>query len=302
MARIELRLRPTVLLACRSAALAAALAAISASTADAQIGGLLKKVKKQVEGTVAGPPSEAPVPFDGVILELTEERLGQVVAGLEAGRRVLEGGAGAPSLASLVAERDRAIDERVGLHDQNSAEIERYRQNSSRIRECRDDALGTIERAQRDRYTERVQTDPALQQVMMALAQELAAATQAGDTVAMRRVHRKLQEAARVVVSSADSARVDSQCGRMPAAPAVLARIDSLEGRERQAAQAARSMEERAASEEVSASGLEQRQLGMARERILLFLSAPTDRPARGFSPTERAMLSHRRTELQRYF
>ncbi len=302
MARTDTRLDPTVLLTCRAAALAAAVATIAASTAEAQIGGLLKKAKKQVEQTVAGTPSEAPVPFDEVILELTDTRLAQVVAGLEAGRRVLDGEAGAPSLASLSAERDRTIDERVRLYDANSAAIERYRQNSSRIRECRDDAFGAIEQAQRDRYTERVANDRALQQVVMALSQELAAATQAGDTVAMRRVHQRLQEAARVVATPADSAAIDARCGRMPAAPAVLATIDSLEARERRAAQTIRSMEERASSEEVRASGLEQRQLGMARERILLFLSAPTDRPAGGFSPAERTNLAGRRTDLQRYF
>lgn len=302
MARTDTRLHPTVLLTCRAAALAAAVATIAASTAEAQIGGLLKKAKKQVEQTVAGAPSEAPVPFDEVILELTDARLVQIVAGLEAGRRVLDGEAGSPSLASLSAERDRTIDERVRLHDANSAAIERYRQNSSRIRECRDDAFGAIEQAQRDRYTERVANDRALQQVVMTLSQELAAATQVGDTVAMRRVHQRLQEAARVVATPADSAAIDARCGRMPAAPAVLATIDSLEARERRAAQTIRSMEERASSEEVRASGLERRQLGMARERILLFLSAPTDRPARGFSPAERTNLSGRRTDLQRYF
>ncbi|MHB1329565.1 MAG: hypothetical protein ACYC2K_15315 [Gemmatimonadales bacterium] len=302
MARTDFRLRPTIFLACRSVALTALLSGLSVTGAQGQIGGMLKKAKKQMEQAVTGAPAESPIPFDDVILELTDARLAQVVSGLEAGRAIVSGGQDGPSLASLSQDRERAIDERVRLHDANSAAIERYRQSSLRIRDCRDEAFGAIERAQQERYTERVVSDPALQQVMMSLAQELAAATQAGDTVAMRRVHRRLQEAARIAVSAADSAAIDSRCGRMPAAPAVLAQIDSLEGRERNATQAIRRIEERASSEEVAASGLDARQLGMARERIILFLSAPADRPARGFSPTERTTLGSRRSELQRYF
>ncbi len=302
MARTDSRLRPTVLLACRSAALAALLAGLSAPSAEAQMGGLLKKAKKQMEQAVVGAPSETPVPFDDLILELTEARLAQVVSGLEAGRQILSGGQGGPSLASLSLERDRAIDERVRLHEMHRAEIERYQRNSVRIRDCRHEAFGAIERAQQERYTERVAGDQALQQVIGKLAHELSAATQAGDTVAMRRIHRRMQEAARIVVSAADSAVIDSRCGRMPVSPTVVAQIDALAEQERNAAQAIRRVEEHVSSEEVLASGLDPRQLGMARERIILFLSAPADRPARGFSPAERSSLSSRRPELQRYF
>jgi len=302
MARTETRLRPTVLLACRSAALAAVLVAMAGSAAEAQIGGLLKKAKKQVEGTVAGSPAEAAVPFDEVILELTEARLAQLIAGFEAGRRVLDGTEGGPSLASLSVDRERAIEERVRLYEANSAEIERYERSTVRIRDCRDDAFASLERAQRERYNERVMSDPALQQVVTSLAQELAAATQAGDTAAMQRVHRRLQDAARIAASPSDSAAIDGRCGRMPVAPAVIARIESLSEREQSAAQTIRGMEERASREEARVSELQPRQLVMARERILLFLSARPERASRGFSPAERASLSSRRTELQRYF
>src|SRR5690348_2529028 len=88
--------------------------------ASAQIGGLVKRATKKVgeqqvdkqvdaraEAVAPSSPGAAPK-FDDVTLELTNDRIAQIIRGLSAGRAVLDGANGSPSRATLVARRDEA--------------------------------------------------------------------------------------------------------------------------------------------------------------------------------------------------
>ena len=285
--------------------------------AYAQLGGLVKKAKdrvveqqvaNQVEkrvNPVASDPG-APPKFDDVTLELTNDRISQIIRGLSAGRAVLEGANGSPSRATLVAQRDDAARQSADLSQKNAKSFDAYNEKRDASQRCRNDAIhASREKRQQanDQRSKELQakamSDPAFREKAMAIAQKMAAAQQKGDTAEVRRLMIELNGGA-PESANVDSLAADKACGSAPAQPAAMVQSEKLNALANKLTEAIRQLEEQAAETEVKESKLEERQYHMARERIEAYLSAMKyNSQARGFSAGELQALGARRAYLE---
>jgi hypothetical protein len=288
------------------------------NNATAQIGGLVRKAKdkvvdqqvgKQVEkrtNAAASGGGAAPA-FDDVTLELTTDRVAQVLRGLTAGRAVLDGANGSPSRASLIARRDDAARKSAALSDANNKTFDVYYQQRDASQRCRNDA----ERASSDKrqqaneqkqkeFQAKAMSDPAFRDKAMAIAQKIAMAQQRGDTAEMRRLMTELNGGAGND-PTADSVAADKACGAPPPKPSAMVQVEQLDAQATSLSDQIRKLEERSAATEVTESGLTERQFLMARERIEAYLSAMKYKSQpRGFSPSELEALGARQADLEK--
>jgi hypothetical protein len=286
--------------------------------ASAQIGGLMRKardkaIEQQVEkrtNTVTAPNAStaggAPK-YDDVTLELTSDRVAQVLRGLAAGRAVLDGANGSPSRASLTARRDDASRKSAALSDANNKTFDAYYVKRDDAQRCRNDAerASSQKRQQANEqkqkeFQAKAMSDPAFREKVMAISQKMAVAQQRGDTAEVRRLMVQLNG------GSADDAKTDSTaadkaCGSMPAKPAAMVQVEQLDAQVSSLADEIRKLEETSAAAEVKESGLTERQYLMARERIEAYLSAVKYKSQpRGFGPGELEALGARRADLEK--
>jgi hypothetical protein len=286
--------------------------------ATAQIGGLVKRatkkaadqqVEKQVDKRVDAAASSdpgAPPKFDDVTVELTNDRVSQIIRGLAAGRAVLDGANGAPSRAALVARRDDAARKSAELSESNAKAFDAYYQKRDASERCRNDAISAsrdkkqaaAEQRQKE-FQQKAMSDPAFREKAMAVAQKLATAQQKGDTAEMKRLMAELGGVADD--PKADSLAADKACGAAPAKPAAMAQVEQLDAQARKLTDEIRQLEEKSADTEVKESGLNERQFHMARERIEAYLSAVKYKSQpRGFSAGELQALGARRADLEK--
>ena len=287
-------------------ALVAAIA-IPSHAASAQLGGLVRKardkvvenqVEKQVEKRASDPG--APPKFDEVTVELTGERVAQMIKGLTAGRAVLSG------REPLVGRRDAVATKSNELSTQNNKLIGAYRENFYDNQRCRNGAMRASSdkrRAVADKEVEawqaKAMSDPAVRDKAVAIGMKMAEAQARGDTAAFMKLAAEL--GIKPDDPRPDTLAADKACGRPPAKPAVLAQIDSLDGIAKELSEQIRKMEEKSAATEVTESGLTERQFFMARERIEAYLSSVKykSKPS-GFSASEMEALGARRTDLEK--
>jgi hypothetical protein len=283
-------------------------------SASAQLGGLVKKardrvveqqVEKSTNAAVASSPSAAPT-FDDITLELTTERVAQLVRGLTAGRAVLDGASGSPSRASLETRREETSRKRVALSDANAQVFNAYSVKRDENQRCRNDAIRALrdkrqqafEQKQKE-FQAKAMSDPAFRDKAMATAQKIAVAQQRGDTVEMRRLMVELGGVADD--PKADEVAADIKCGKEPAKPAAMVQVEQLEAEEAKLTAQVRQAEEKAQATEVKESGMTERQFFMARERLEAYLSSVKykSQPG-GFSAAELEALNARRADLEK--
>ena len=293
----------------RHAIAAAVVAAIAIPThaASAQLGGLVKKardkvvenqVEKQIEKRT--PDGGAAPKFDEVTVELTAERLGQVIRGLSAGRAALAGREG------LVTRRDAAMQQSGELSDKNNKLISSYTDKRYENERCRNDAMNesrdkrqAVADKEIKEWQAKAMSDPAFRDKAMALAQKAGEAQARGDTATMMKLMAEM--GVKRDDPKPDTLAADKACGRPPAKPVVLVQIDSLDGIAKKVSEQIRTMEEKAAATEVAQSGgLTERQFFMARERIEAYLSSVKykSKPS-GFSAAELEALGARKADLE---
>jgi len=292
--------------------------ALPVHDASAQLGGFVKKAKdrvveqqveKQVDkrvNPVASDPG-APPKFDDVTLELTNDRISQIIRGLSAGRAVLDGANGSPSRATLVARRDEAARQSADLSQQNSKAFDAYYQKRDASMRCRNDAINASREKRQQANDQRAKefqakamSDPAFREKAMAIAQKMAVAQQKGDTAEVRRLMIELNGGA-PETANADSLAADKACGSLPSQPAAMVQADKLNAQANKLSEDIRQLEEKSAATEVKESGMNERQYQMARERIEAYLSAMKYKSQpRGFSAGELDALGGRRADLEK--
>ena len=281
--------------------------AIPSHAASAQLGGLVRKardkvVENQVEKQVVKRASDpgAPPTFDEVTVELTSERVAQMIKGLTAGRAVLA------SREPLVSRRDVVGTKSDELSTQNHKLIKAYRENYYENERCRNTAMHASaekRRAVADKEMKEWQakalSDPAFRDRAVAIGVKMGEAQARGDTAAFMRLAREM--GLKPDDPKPDTLAADQACGRPPAKPAVLAQIDSLDGIAKELTGQIRKVEEKSAATEVTESGLTERQFFMARERIEAYLSSVKykSKPS-GFSAPEMEALGARRADLEK--
>ncbi len=272
------------------------------SLSHAQLGGLVRKAKDKVtrsaeeqSGAAATLEGEN-VAFNTTIVELTPERLDQVMRGLAVGREKVGGTNGR---ADLVARRDAAANEAGDLATRHGSEIDAHNQKRWAVERCRNDAFEERGKARDKELQQRAMTDPAFLQRVGDLNLRLAEAQAKGDSAGAAKVMGEFQ--ALRGGTKADTVAVDKTCGVLPALHPADARITALQAQVAQLDQQIRDGETAAAAEEAKASGLEPRAYAMARERIEMYLArAKSNSAQRGFTSNELKALLARRAELQK--
>jgi len=292
--------------------------AVPSYGAYAQLGGLVKKAKdrvveqqvaNQVDKRVKPAASDpgAPPTFDDVTLELTNDRISQIIRGLSAGRAVLDGANGSPSRATLIAQRDDAARQSADLSQKNAKAIDAYTEKRDASQRCRNDAIHASREKRQQANDQRMKelqakamSDPAFREKAIAMAQKMAVAQQKGDTAEVRRLMIEMNGGA-PDSDNVDSLAADKACGSAPAQPAAMVQSEKLNALANKLTEAIRQLEEQAAETEVKESKLTERQYQMARERIEAYLSAMKyDSQPRGFSAGELQALGARRADLEK--
>lgn len=271
-------------------------------TANAQLGGLVRKAKEKVvrdagdkSGVNAALEGES-VEFGAVILELTDERLAQVMRGMEVGRARVEAPNGR---AAVVSQRDDLANQAADLSNKHGTEIDTHNTKRWEIERCRNEAFRERDQGRDEALANKAMTDLAFREKVMALAMRAAEVQASGDSVALV----KLQGEMRALrgESRADTVAVTAKCGAAMAPHPVDAKLVTMRDEISRLDNQLRSMEESAAAEEVKASGLEPRQYHMARERIELYLGrAKNNAKQNGFTTNELKALTARRADLER--
>ena len=286
--------------------------------AHAQLGGLVKKAKdrvveqqvaNQVEKRVNPAASNpgAPPKFDDVTLELTNDRVSQIIRGLSAGRAVLDGANGSPSRATLIAQRDQAANQSADLAQKSSKAIDAYTMKRDESQRCRNDAIHASREKRQQANDQRMKelqakamSDPAFREKAIAMAQKMAVAQQKGDTAEVHRLMIELNGGA-PESDNVDSLAADKACGSLPAQPAAMVQSEKLNALANTLTESIRQLEQQAAETEVKESKLTERQYQMARERIEAYLSAVKyNAEPGGFSAGERQALGAHRADLEK--
>lgn len=270
--------------------------------ASAQLGGLVKRAKDKVvreagdkSGVNATLEGES-VEFGAVIVELTDERLAQVIRGMEVGRARVDAPNGR---AAVVTQRDALANEAADLSNKHGTEIDKHNTKRWDIERCRNEAFRERDQGRDEALAQKAMTDLAFREKVMAMMMRAAEIQASGDSLALVKIQGEVR--ALRGESRADTVAVDAKCGSTMAPHPVDVRMQSMRDEISRLDNQLRSMEESAAAEEVKASGLEPRQYHMARERIELYLGrAKNNAKQNGFTSAELKALTARRADLER--
>lgn len=276
--------------------LAAAAVALAPSAARAGLGDLAKKRAAQALGNRTGqtnPASSGSGPqFDETMLELNAARIESVIKAVRAGESAVG------DRAPLVARRKKLQDQMDAINDKYSTPIAQSRERHDAAEDCWETELHAKTRARQKEMEKRAQSDPAMQAHLMMLAQRMAQAQAAGDSVALVAAQTEMMNMAGA--SHEDSVAAKQKCGAVPPLHPMAAQLDSLSDVQQDVDQRLREMDEKSMSAQVNASGMTESQLAMAKERILLYLEAArSNQPPRGFSGNEQKALDSHRSDLQ---
>ncbi|MGE5177948.1 MAG: hypothetical protein ACM3PF_02520 [Bacteroidota bacterium] len=277
----------TALLAC----------AAIASPASARIGPLKKlkeKVAKKVENQVAPDASsqnaagDKPV-FDDVTLPLTDARIAGILDAFHKSQKIT---AGRPA---LVAQRNKASDERGKLLTKDGEAIQNLRSKRNEVERCYQDGYQAAQDKKSEEYKARAMSDPALREKFMKASMEYNAAAAKGDSVAVQKLQATLFS--EMLPSKEDSAAVRKSCGVMPPKSAAEIRSEDLNKQIASIDEEIRKIDEQAQNE---SAGMNRQQWGMALERIQLYLEAKKAKKApRQFTDEEIQAIEKRLSELK---
>jgi len=280
--------------------LIAGLALILAVTpsAEAQFGKITKKAQEAI--TKDAKPGCAPK-FDDVVLELKEDALTRVVAGIRASHGLK--GRGGMTPQEMMRRSAKASDERNALLEGRSNDLERYQESTNRHASCMNEALDRAREERSARLSQVITSsgvsDPQLIQDILRLTTKQQERLAAGDTAGARQAE---AEMARRIGGDpqADTAKAIATCGRAPAKPAWLARADSLNEESNRLLAEARMLEQRADTLGAGTAGLGAQQFAVAEERVEAYVLSD-GKPATVwcYSDVERTALGARMNELK---
>lgn len=277
-------------------AAAAGLAIATPTVAQAQFGGLMKKVKEKV-APQAAKTSDAPH-FDAVTVELTPTQLDGVIRGIKASVDALNGTNG-NSVVALMQRDKAAVAEIDSLEDAHPGERERYTNSTAMIDQCRSDVFDKLHEQQTSQMQAKMMSDPAFRVKYMKSVQVLQAAAARHDTAAIR-VEQERMNNAFMPGTHADTVAANKKCGVVPTPPAFIAREKKLNADRDRFAQQIRDLQEKADTVAGLGSNMTRPQFATARERIELYLSRANNSSAqRGFNAQELTALRARESELR---
>lgn len=280
--------------------------ALAAAPANAQLGGLAKKMKDkavQAAAEKAGLDTKnAPTPptYDDVILELTAPRVESLLKGLGASQAVLTADGGIPA---ILKEREALEAQISTLNDRASAVSSGYYSARDRWSSCESDTRDALEKTHEDEVRKATAAMIANPQIaaergryVATYQQDLAKAVASGDSVAMKKVMTDYYKIWGIDLTK-DDAVVKAKCGAVPAKPQAMVDLDRANARKDSLDVKARAIENRAVLEGSKVSGLTEQQFAMARERAQMAVTGTRTR----FSKGELAAIDARKSELLAY-
>jgi len=283
------------------------LLATVALPAQAQLGGLLKKVKEKAVDAAAekaglekGDASAKPPQYDDVIIELNAQRVDALLRGLDAHKRVLAADGG---VAAVLKQREALEAQLPALNERANAVSSGYYTARNRWRNCESDTRHAFEKTHEEearRMAASMVANPAgaADKVRNASTaqQAIAKALADGDSAAMRKATIEYYKAWDIDLSK-DDAAVKAKCGTPPARPSALEELERATARRDSIDVQARAIENRAILEGSKASGLTELQFAMARERAQMAVTGSRSR----FSKAELSALDAKKSELLGY-
>jgi hypothetical protein len=252
---------------------ALALALSVAPAAHAQFGGLINKAKdkmadkaKENVGPVA--PGE----------QLTEDLLGKVITGAQAGDRILG------DRDRVTAARDAKNKELSALAEKNAPVHQAYNQANSKIMDCRDASMSSLDKARQERNDAQMkarENDPAfmgkMQLMSMKYGKAIQEAQQKNDPVALQKAQTDMMKELLGVDVFADvkkdSVATDAKCGKVPTQPAALIQEEKMRKDVEAMDNELRTLEAKAVTQGAQAAGLEQVRYLQLKERALSIMN-----------------------------
>jgi len=250
----------------------------------AQVSGLIKKKAAQIAQSASAGEEVA---FNDAVLELTPERIAKVIAAKEAAKRL----ASAPTGPAAIRQKLDALDaQQAKIYEKQVGAINAWDVKRQDAERCRDSLLAIV--------SDQLNLNSAeYQQKMTQVALRYAQAQQRGDSAEMRRVEAELKRGSQP--SPADSAKAVRACPLPPPAPEVREWQAIKAEMEKVQQELDRSQQAVTAAEETT-SGMNHRQLGIACERMLLYLGrAKAKQKQVGFTSAELVALEEALKQLQ---
>jgi DNA repair exonuclease SbcCD ATPase subunit len=259
--------------------LVAALVTLSlVQSAEAQLGGLIKKAAKQ---NIPAAQSAGQPKFDNVILELTPARVAKLIAGKRAGQQL----ANVPG--GLVAFRTQlsTLEERQSkIYETEVEKINAWDEKRRAAENCRDSVLIALKEKKSN------WSDPQVMQKMQQLAMAIATAQAKGDTAEARRLAEQVQQLS--APSPSDSADARRGCP-VPAPTGLVKQYLDLQTQIESLREQIAKLEQAVRLAEQTASGMDERQLAMACERARMFIQNMRNQQNQaGFTAIEVAALN----------
>lgn len=270
--------------------LAAVLLATGGRDAHAGLGSLTKSAKDKATKTVekaASPATPGAAPqFDQTTLELTPQRLDQLIACRKAANDAIKD---RPKLVERANQIQKELDD---LRTKNGDALAANDQKRHETENCRSSAFEVLKQAKIQEAIAHMQANPEMMRKVSELSAQAAQASAAGDTAKMLRLNDELYRA--IGISRADTLAIDKKCGVVPPVHPAQIRIDALTQEWNDIMAKIRAMDEQAIKIQKEKCGMTNEQLGMAWDRIQQFLEGKGS-----FSDAERKALAERKDVLK---
>ena len=268
--------------------------ALAAPPALAGLGDMVKSAKNKVtkgeQKPAAATGGSVPV-FDDRTLELTEQRVGQLLAGFKAAAPMIE------ERKKVIARQDALNQEISDLNDKHGQAIGENMSKRDQVAQC---ITETIQERQRAATEEKIRNPQPYMEEHKKIAEltvKFSDAQAKGDTATVRKVQ---EEMARITAPTPqDSAAARAKCGTPPPPLPAGVRLEAANKELGASYEQARALDLKAMEAQSKASGLTEDQTAIAIHRIVFYLRSVDKNPnPSGFTPAEYAALAAHKKEL----
>lgn len=288
----------------RSMIRALLLVACCTATAEAQLGGLIKKAAGKMTEKAAekAAPSDEGKPLVGD--PMSASTLDAVLKGLDVERQANADAEKAHAAAQAKLEEWRAA------REASTADREKYEAASSKQRSCVGDQLRVIGQKREEEMPQRFQammrnanSDPKAQQFVKqyaALSQQMGQASQKGDAKEMERLTGELNKLMGIDAAK-DSAAAYQKCGQPLPVPASVAKTNALEKEADALRETERKTAQGISARAADAAGLAPKEYARNVERLWAWWNTRKERNANtGITKDEAALFSARQSDIQK--
>jgi len=291
----------------RVAGLALLVSVLVGSSAQAQIGGFVKRAAKRAAADAAVDKATSAVGGKSgrlsptvVGAEITADTLDMVLAGLVVAAARIED-------VEKAYKRHQDLSNQLGDHRQKSyAAREKYSQQAEKTRDCYDESLTAINKAREPQLQARMLAvstgaNSKFAQEYAALAQQAAQALAKGDSVSAQRISDKMYKELFGIDFQADTAKARAKCGAFPAKPAIMVEEEALEKKVSDASDELRAAENASQDAGAKESRMPAERFALAKERLMTWYGLNKSGQAdKQFGAKEHQLFTSRQSDIER--